>query len=234
MTKVIRMLLKEKIRVWQMFVSYLPGIVGDKLRYLYWKRRLRYLGKNVKIDVGVYFQNPEFISIDDNCWIDRGVIILAGPDRSERERRYIPNPRFQLERGMIHIGKNVHIGSGSIISGIGGVYISDNCGVSSGVKVFSFSHHYRSSKEPWNNEFIFSPLVPHPSQYMIEGPIFMGENVGVALNAILLPGVAIERDSFVMINSVVKTSFDENTLIEGNPARRIGDRFSIRDRQVDE
>jgi acetyltransferase-like isoleucine patch superfamily enzyme len=67
-----------------MFISFLPGAIGFKLRYRFWKNRLKFLGKNVKIDVGVYFQNPQFISIDDNCWIDRNVIILAGPPGSKR------------------------------------------------------------------------------------------------------------------------------------------------------
>lgn len=228
MRNIFMQLLKYGIGIWQMIVTYLPGIVGDKLRYIYWKRRLRYLGKNVKIDVGVYFQNPEFISIDDNCWIDRNVIILAGRDKSERQRRYISNPDFPLERGMAYIGKNVHIGPGSIISAIGGVFISDNCGFSAGVKVYSFTHHYRSENEPWNKDISFGPQVPHHKQYMIEGPVYLGENVGVALNAIILPGVSIARDSFVMINSVVTGRFDENSLIAGSPARKIRERYTNR------
>ena len=68
------------------FVSGLPGQLGLFLRRRYWANRLRSLGENVRIDPGVYIQNPKFVSIGDNTWIDRGVIILAGPDNSERPR----------------------------------------------------------------------------------------------------------------------------------------------------
>lgn len=223
--RVIKVFLREGIQVWLMFITYLPGQAGFVLRRRYWRKRLRFLGEGTKIDIGVYFQNPEHISIGENCWIDRGVILLAGPDGSKREKRYRDNPRFPLKKGMLHIGKNVHIGPGSIISAIGGVYISDNCGFSSAVKAYSFSNHFRSIAEPWNRDFCFGIQAPHSRQCIIEGPIFFAENVGVALNAVILPGVTIGRDSFVAINSVVKDSFGENSLIAGNPARRVGDRF---------
>lgn len=216
------------IDIWQLFITYLPGEIGFRLRYLFWEKRLKFLGKSVRIDIGVYFQNPRFISIDDSCWIDRGVMILAGADTSNRKRYLFPNDKFPLDKGMVHIGKKVHIGPFSIISGIGGVYISDECGFSSGVKIYSFSNHYRSAEDPSNRQFHFGILVEHKRQYMLEGTVFLGENVGVALNAIILPGVSIGKDSFVAINSVVgvvMSSFGENSLIAGNPAKRVGNRF---------
>jgi acetyltransferase-like isoleucine patch superfamily enzyme len=211
--------------IWQMIVTYFPGPLGYVLRSRFWRKRLKYLGAEVKLDVGVYFQNPQFITVDDKSWIDRGVILLAGPDSSTRARRAIPNDKFKLSPGELHIGKSVHIGPYCVISGIGGVHISDECGCSSGVKIYSFSHHYRSKDEPSNRSFCFAPFVSHDRQFLIEGPVFLGRNVGVALNAVILPGVSIENHSFVAINSVVSGSFEENSLIAGNPAKRIKGRF---------
>jgi len=225
MIRKLKILLHFPVDLLRMFVSYVPGPIGNALRYWFWKGRLKYLGKNVIIDVGVYFQNPKFIAIDDNSWIDRGVIVLAGPDKSNRSRRIIDNPRFSLEKGNVFIGKHVHIAPYSIISGIAGVYISDDCGISSGVKIYSFSHHYRSNDFPSDRKYRFSPLIEHDQQYLIEGPIFLDRNVGAALNAIVLPGVSIGKDSFVSINSVVSTSFEENSLIAGSPAQRIRARY---------
>jgi acetyltransferase-like isoleucine patch superfamily enzyme len=177
------------------------------------------LGKKVKIDRDVYFQNPEYISIDNFSWIDKGVMVLAGPDHSNRKKRIIKNMDFPLKKGHVHIGKNVHIGPYSIISGIGGVYISDDCGFSSGVKIYSFSNHFRSDHNPSDRNFHFGPLVKQEKQFLIEGPVYLGFNVGIALNAILLPGISIHDHSFVAINSVVSRSFQENSLIAGNPAQ---------------
>lgn len=219
------MLLNFPVDVWQLFITYLPGPIGFKLRYIFWKKRLKFLGGNVIIDIGVYFQNPQFISIDDDSWIDRYVFILAGPDNSNRKRRLIVNTWFPLDRGIVHIGKKVHIGLSSIISGIGGVYISDECTFSAGVKLYSFSHHFRSDEFPFDRKFGFGSPIDHKKQYMIEGPIFISKNVGVALNSTILPGVFIGKDSFITINSVVKSSFEENSLIAGNPACRVKERF---------
>ena len=224
--KAVWIVLHFPVDVWQMFITYLPGRGGQFLRYVYWRRRLGHLGKKVNIDVGVYFQNPKFISIDDHRWIDRGVVILAGRDRSHRHRHLIANPKFPLEKGRVYIGKHVHIAPYAVVSGIGGVYIADKCGLSSGVRIYSFSHHYRSNEQPSNRNIYFSPLVQEDGQFLIEGPVFLDTSVGVALNAIILPGVSIAKDSFVAINSVVSASIlEENSLIAGNPAVRIRSRF---------
>jgi acetyltransferase-like isoleucine patch superfamily enzyme len=225
MIKRIKILLEFPINIWNQFVSYLPGNIGFKLRYRFWKNRLKFLGKDVKIDIGVYFQNPQFISIDEQSWIDRGVIILAGADKSNRPRRLLTNNKFQLQKGMVYIGKRVHIAPYCVLSGIGGVYISDECGVATGTKIFSFSNHFRSDEFPSNKEFRFALFVDQSRQFMIEGPVFIDLNVGIASNTTILPGVSIGKDSFVAINSVVMSSFEENSLIGGNPAKRVNDRF---------
>jgi acetyltransferase-like isoleucine patch superfamily enzyme len=221
----LRRRLRAPSEWWQGMVGIIPGHFGYRLRYRYWKRRLHFLGRGVLIDRNVYFQNPQFISIDDNTWIDQGVMILAGPDTTDRARRYVENPDFTAERGEVHIGKCGHIAPGCLISGIGGVHISDECNLAAGTKVFSFSHHYRSDDDPRDSSIVFGPMVANEQQFMIEGPIFLGDNVGVALNSVILPGVSIGPRSFVGIQSVVFSSFEENSLIAGNPAKSVKSRF---------
>lgn len=222
----IKIILHFPVDMWQMFISYLPGTIGCKLRYGFWKKRLKFLGKNVKIDVGVYFQNPQFISVDDNCWIDRNVVILAGLDSSNREKIIRENGKYPGIPGEVFIGKNVHVSIGCILSGISsGVYIGNDCGFSANCKVYAFTSHYRSGKDAFDQNYCFGPRVEHDRQCIVEGPIFLGENVGVALNTIVLPGVTVEKNSFIAINSVVMSSFQENSLIAGNPAKRVRSRF---------
>ena len=180
--------------------------------------------------MGVYFQNPECITIGDNCWIDRGVIIMAGRDTSSRARRWV-GPKNITSLGEVRIGKNVHIGPYCILSGIeAGIIIGDDCGFSSGVKAYAFSHHFRFENAPSNTSCAFGPMVPHESQSMLCGPIVLKRNVGVALNSILLPGVVVGEDSFVMANSVVhNNSFEPNSIISGCPAVFHGPRFTVID-----
>jgi acetyltransferase-like isoleucine patch superfamily enzyme len=210
-----------------LIITHLPGDLGYALRYNYWKEKLKFLGNSVKIDTGVYFQNPFFIHIGDNCWIDKNVMILAGLDNSVREKITIKNKNYDGEPGVVHIGKNIHVGPGCIISGISaGVYISDECGFSANCKIYAFSHHYRSRKTPDNSTIHFGPMVTQDRQCIVEGPIFLGKNTGVALNAVLLPGVSIPENCFVAINSVVTLGrYSPNTILSGNPAKQTDLRF---------
>lgn len=211
-------------------VTYWPGSLGFRMRYFYYKRRLKFLGRNVKIDTGVYFQNPQFISISENCWIDKNVVILAGLDRSSREKIFKRNTKYPGLPGEVFIGKNVHIGIGSIISGISsGVYISDDCGFSANCKVYAFTSHYRSEKDPANRDFCFGPMVRHERQAIVEGPIYLGVNVGLALNSVILPGVTIESDSFIAVNTVVTRNIQRNSICSGNPGQVIKKRFAESD-----
>lgn len=209
-------------------IQNFPGPVGFKLRYWYWKIYLKYLGKGTRIDVGIYFQNPEFISIADNCWIDRGVIILAGIDKSERQKKVIRSKLVALQ-GEVVIGRNAHIGPYSILSGIdSGIFIGNDCTLSSGAKFYAFSHHFRFHDNPENSLCSFGSMVDQTRQSMICGPIVLEDNVGVALNTIILPGVHVGRNSFIKTNSVLyNQNFTENSLISGDPAKRQGFRFQI-------
>ncbi len=227
MMKLFKFLARIPCDITWMLISHYPGRLGIALRYWYMKRSLKFLGKNVIIDTGVYFQNPEFISIGDNCWIDKNAMLLAGRDRSNREKIILNNKSYPGEPEEVFIGKNVHVGTACIISGISaGVYISDDGCLSAHCKVYSFSHHYRSKKQPANMMFHFGSRVSYNRQCLIEGPVYLGVNTGVALNSIILPGVSIGENSFVSINSVVhKGTFGSNSMISGNPAKRTGDRF---------
>ncbi len=208
-------------------ICYLPGPAGYSLRHRYWKKRLKYLGARVMIETGVYFQNPEYIHIDDNCWIDRNVMILAGIDNSEREKILLKNPDYPGEPGVVHIGRNIHVGPACTISGISaGVYVSDDCCFAANCKIYAFSHHYRSGKDRGNARIHFGSMGPAERQCMIEGPVYLGTNTGVALNAVILPGVSILENSFVAINSVVRHGrYVPNSVLAGNPAEKIDDRF---------
>jgi acetyltransferase-like isoleucine patch superfamily enzyme len=209
-----------------MMVTHWPGRTGVVLRRHYWKRRLRHLGERVEIGEGVYFQNPAFITIGENSWIDRNVTLLAGPSQGGREVYCPETPATAARPGELHIGADVHIAPGCIISAIGGVYISDRCCLSAGVKMYSFSHHFRSREDPARRGVSLSSVAPPEVQSLISAPIYLGKHTAVALQAVVLPGACIEADSFVTINSVVGAEcFPPNSLIAGSPARRVGPRY---------
>ncbi len=231
--KIIKYFFKAFGDLYLMIITYWPGELGYKLRYYYYRPKLKYLGKDVLIDVGVLFKNPEFISIGNHCWIDRNVIIMAGEDNSNREKHFVQRFKSDLvKKAEVIIGDNAHIGVGSIISGISsGVYIGNNHGMGSGCKIYAFSHHYRSMKDRKDTGFAGGTMVPQEKQCIIEGAVVLEDNASLATNAMVLPGTLIRKNSMLKINSVASGIYEENSLIEGYPGKRIGNRFKVEQKE---
>ncbi len=205
------------------FVVYMPGSSGRKLRYGYYRKKFKSCGKNVIIDEGVLIHNPESITIGENVWIDRYCILIAGKVNLQGKivkRR--KNREFKWEEGELIIESNVHIAPFCLIQAHGGAYIGQNCALSSGVKVYSLSNMPRN---PYNlDETVYFSPMANNSAYFI-GPVMLKENVGIALNCIILPGVMIGENSFATPNSVLLSSITPNSYVSGNPAKRVKERF---------
>ncbi len=68
MLKKLKIVIDDLIRT---VITNISGNVGRKIRYLYYSKRFKKCGKNVLIDEGVIIQNPEWISIGNDVWIDK-------------------------------------------------------------------------------------------------------------------------------------------------------------------
>lgn len=53
----------------------------------------------------------------------------------------------------------------------------------------------------------------------IYGPITIGDNVFIGMNAIILPGVTIGRNVIIGAGSVVRKDIPDNVVVMGNPAK---------------
>lgn len=165
------------------FVIYFPGQTGKKLRQSYYRRKMKHLGKDVRIDPGVHFQHPELITIGDNCWIEFGTVLLA--DKPS------PTPPFRLLRGKnqefegeIIIGNHAHIAPYSVISGMGGLKIGDNVSIGSKSSIYTYTRITRK------------PHVLYSGGMVIEDEVVIGTNstlIGVSL---------LEKGSIIKPNSV--------------------------------
>jgi acetyltransferase-like isoleucine patch superfamily enzyme len=111
-----------------------------------------------------------------------------------------------------------------------GVKVGNNC------RVYSF----KFGTEPWlieigNNVTITSGVVmlTHDgSTWLINDQngrrylyrrIYIGDNVFIGINSILMPGVRIESNVIVAAGSVVTKSIPSGKIVGGNPARIIGE-----------
>lgn len=193
-----------------LFVVNLPGKFGNKLRTIYYKKKLRTFGKNIFIDTNVYFAGYQNIEIMDNVWIGKNCIIDAFNDKSYK----------------LVIEENSRIQSNSSIYANHGTRIEKNTSIAEGVKIFS-STHVPNDRKDLSKIVKFNHADKYNNSPNLGREIIIGENSFIGLNSIILPGVILGKNSFVGINSVVYSKFKENSYIMGNPARRIKDRFKL-------
>jgi len=198
--------------------------VGFVVRAAYWKARVDKLGRNVMIDVGVHIVGPQFVYIDDNTWLDKNVILIAG-EVAKRGQKFVTkaNLSYGGRRGELRIGKFCHLAPNVVVQAHGGVEIGDYCGLASGAKIYSLSHHYRGSEE---DKFLyrFTPMAPPNEQCLIEGAVVLAGNNAIGLNSVVLPGVTIGKNSWVGVCSYVANDVPENVIALGNPARVVKER----------
>lgn len=199
------------------FIRNLDGRTGFILRNEYYKKRLKHLGQNVLIDTGVYFTGCEFISIGNNTHIDKGVIIVGSSNKLNISNRIIINNQFIYDnefQGQVNIGNDCHISQNAMIYGYYGVKIGDFCTLSTGVKLYSLTSHY---KNIYDDTEIVSVQPYSGKSPTIIGEIILCDNVWLGIDVIVNPGVKIGENSFVKSKTILTKSFNENSVIEGNP-----------------
>lgn len=208
-------------------IRNLSGKLGQKLRAFYYSRRLGSCGKNLIIEEGVIIQGLKDIYFGDNVWIDKYCILTAGKisvltDENCRKKMKTYSG-YDVKEGELRIGNHVHLTPYCLIQAHGGVYIGDHVGLASGVKLYSLSN---LPYNPTNRSKIIHMTSSLENEYYLMSKIIIENNVAVSLNSIVLPGVIIEKNSFIAPNSLIVTKVKENSFMSGNPARRIKDRFS--------
>lgn len=205
----------------------ISGSVGRKIRYWYWSKRFKKCGKNVIIDEGVIIQNPEWISVGDNVWIDKYCVLIAGPvnleNKSVKRRQ---NNNYKWGDGELIIGSEVHIGIYNIIQAHAGVYIGNKVTTSAGVKIYSLSNYPFDEHNPELITYA-NCMVKNGTTLYIASPIVIEEGVWLGLNSIVLGG-CIEKNSFITSNSIVLNNIPKNSYASGNPAQRIKARFKTK------
>ncbi len=221
LTKLASQLVKEFTNVITNIVEHWPGQAGNLIRYQYYRRKLKHLGKGAVIDFGVHIVNPSKISIGDMTHIDRHVTLIAGSIREDGRKLYHkPNPSFKHEAGEIHIGSRVHIASYAYLLGVGGIDIGDSSGVASGARIFSISNDYCNRNDPDDKKlYSFTNRVPCDEQSMIISPVVMESNTGIGLNSVALPGSTISSNSWVGVLSCVRGVVPPDVIAGGSPAK---------------
>jgi len=210
------------------FIIYLPGHLGRKLRYFYYKRKFKKCGKNVKIDEGVIIEGPEWISIGDNVLFDKYCLLTAGKnDLTNKIVKIRENKDFTAKEGELIIGSGVHIGANSIIQALGGVYIGNNVTLSAGCKIYSLSNYPIDEKHPNIITYANYLVKDQKKVSYIVSPIVIEDNVWIALDCLVLGGT-VGKNSFITSRSLVLYDIPQNSYASGSPAKKTKDRFKLK------
>lgn len=105
----------------------------------------------------------------------------------------------------VHVGKDVFINFNCVLVDDSNIYIGDDVMIGPSVKIVTANH----------------PISPklRKRKYQCNKPVHIGNNVWIGAGAIILPGVTLGDNSIVGAGAVVTKSFEENSIIVGNPAR---------------
>lgn len=126
----------------QGFIINLPGtpnFSGVYLRALYFKGKLKHLGKNVILEEGIKIVSPQNVEIHDNCVISKGVILAGGRPKKYANHKIIKLNQGENE-GQLIIKDNVNIASYVTIGGMGGMTIGEYTGIGPHCSIYSYAH----------------------------------------------------------------------------------------------
>jgi acetyltransferase-like isoleucine patch superfamily enzyme len=200
--EVIIILVKSVLSLIEGLLRNIPGAIGYKLRYYYYKMVCKKIGKNVLIDVGVILHGSSNISIDDYTWIDSYCII-------------------QAMLGEVRIGKRVHIGSFVIIGSREPVIIEDYVGIGASSKIYSNSEKAKDGKR------MSGPMIPDEDKAYYSAPVFLRKDSFVGANSVILPGVELGEGSVVGANSLVTKSVEPWDIVVGVPVKKLMKRQKV-------
>lgn len=168
------------------------------------KKRYCQVGSNSKFyetsNVINCFKDKNRIILGDNCHV-RGELFIFGHGGNIRIGDYC------------YVGTNTYIWSASEITIGNRVLISHNC------NIFDNDTH---PLDPVARHLQFKEIISkgHPKKIDLkEKKVFIGDDVLVGANSIILKGVTIGEGAIVAAGSVVTKDVPPFTIVAGNPAR---------------
>ena len=111
---------------------------------------------------------------------------------------------------LVSIGAHCNLGENAFITGGGGVRIGDWVGFGPDVKVWSVNHRFDNPDVPWLQQGWESK------------PVVIEDDVWLAANVFVMPGVKIGHGAVISAGTVVNKSVPAFAIVAGNPGRVVG------------
>lgn len=110
----------------------------------------------------------------------------------------------------VSFGSHCSIAQGVFITGGGGVSLGDWVGLGPDTKIWSVNHRFDDPDRPW----------------MLQGwdkkPVVIEDDVWLAANVFVMPGITIGKGAIVSAGTVVNKSIPPYAIVVGNPGRVVG------------
>jgi acetyltransferase-like isoleucine patch superfamily enzyme len=145
-------------------------------------------------------------------WIQGSGELVVGDDVLLDGKSTIAFAARFTERPVLRIGSRSIISHNCILTVGREVTIGNDCMIASDVFIFDSSGH------PADPSARLAKLPPAPDEIR---PVTIGNNVWIGRRAIICPGVTIGDGSVVSAGAVVTSDVPPNTLVAGNPARKV-------------
>jgi len=140
----------------------------------------------------------------------RGRYLAKRFRKSGKNLQVYAGARFRSMENL-SVGDNVEIGYDNFIQARGNVSIGDNVMIAPGVKIWSVNHN------------IHRKDILIREQGFTEAQVIIGNDVWIASNAFIMPGVQLPDGVVVSAGSIVGIkAYKPYCIIAGNPARIIG------------
>lgn len=123
-----------------------------------------------------------------------------------------------LNPSNVFIGNYFYINHNSDMYGQGGITIGNYVMIGPNCNLMSVNHAYKNWKKPMYYQGIST------------APIIIEDDVWIAANVTVLPGVTIHKGAIIGANSVVTKDVEAFSIVGGTPAKFIKYRFSKAER----
>lgn len=195
--KVCRILAGEAGSWFALWLAWVPGHIGVRLRYLSYRARFASCGKCIGIGVGCTIRDFGNIALGDHVTIGSRSSVLAGTRKGEER---------------VVMGNNVALNFNVMINADHGGEITMGSDVLVGPNVVIRTSNHRYERTD----------VPIRSQGHSAGRIVIADDVWIGANVVILPNVTIGKGAIVAAGAVVADDIDSYEIAGGVPAKRIG------------
>lgn len=149
-----------------------------------------------------------------------GPRVVGGWVRGDGE--YLPNTRvsntsFCFAPEKLQVADHVFVGHFSVLDATYGLTIGEGTQIGFFTGIFTHSSHV--AIRLYGRAYVDTP----DKQAYFTAPVSIGPYCFIGAHATLLPGTTLGRGCLVSAYSLVSGSFDDFSIIAGNPAKKVGD-----------